>query len=114
MLDDARHGAGVEVAQPGPRDLAGEKPRVVSDAPLVPDDLRVELGLHAEELADVLVETVGELVQWRRADEHDLDVQLDRLRGQGCGRDEGVLVARVFEADAAGTQGFLELEPDQG
>ena len=46
----------------------------------VPGHAPVELGLDAEQLADVLVERVGEFVERRRPDQHDLQVELDRLR----------------------------------
>ena len=67
VLDDARDGAGVEVAQPLARDLGADEGRVARRLLLVPGHLHVEVGPDAEQLGHVLVERVHQLVQLARA-----------------------------------------------
>ena len=113
VLDDLGHAAGVEVGQPV---LLTAPANEADDALLVirrPRHLRGEIGAHLEQLFELLVVGVERVVGLRVADQHDLDVERDRLRDQGRRGQHAHLLRQVLDADARVAQSLFQRLPAQ-
>jgi hypothetical protein len=75
VLDQARHAVGAEGPEPFLLAGARHEPRVEERVLLRARERIVEVHLHLEQLAEILVERVEQVVDERSADEDDLHAE---------------------------------------
>jgi hypothetical protein len=72
-----------------------------------------KVGLDLEKFLEILIVGVQQVIEQRVADEHDLDVERDRLRFQRYRADEAELGAQLLDADVTVFERALECVPGQ-
>ena len=80
LLDEPRHGRGVEVREVVLLDLGRHELSVLGDVLRLQVNLVGEVGFDLEQLGEVLVVEHQHTRELRVADQHDLDVERYRLR----------------------------------
>ena len=118
--------AGTEIHKPGQRGAAERQEMRLVDDPGDTDEPRPDVGggtlhrlghvrLDLEQLGEAVVIGQQGFVQLLVADEHDLEVQGDRLRLDALGADRAVRhVARLLKARGTGAQGAEKPFPCAG
>jgi len=67
-----------------------------------------ELGFDLEELAKVLIQRIEQLIEARVADDHDLDIERDRLRLQARRSHQAIELGHLLDLDLVVAKSTLE------
>jgi hypothetical protein len=114
LLDDARHGAGVEVAQPLLARERGDEPRVQQVGRGIARHVLIEVRGDLEELGEVRIVGVQQVVEQALPHQHHLEVEGDGLGVERHRSDERELLPQRVDADLARAQRSLERLPGEG
>ena len=111
LLDHPGHRVAVERPQLlAPADGA-DQPRIEQRRLGAPLDPVVEIGGDLEQLGEFLVMVAQQVVESRRTDQHDLDVERDRLRCERHRARHAQQLLQCLDADLAGIERALQRGP---
>ncbi len=113
MLDQARNAAGLDGTQPLALRGTGNDARVERESVGRAIDRLVEVGRDLEELTELTVVLGKQVVQKPRSDEHDANLERNRLGLQGSGTEQAQSLSKGLDADAAFEERLLERLPGE-
>ena len=113
LVDDARNARRIERLQPMLLDDRRDQPRIGVVVLRGALDGVVEIGLHLEQAGEVRIERRQHVVELAVAEQHDLDVEGDRLGIERLRGDEACRLRRLLDANLARLDGALQRLPGE-